>query len=58
MPEKEEGWWSWPGLNRRPRECHSRALPTAPQPHSEVDAITGLGSGQEIHEGLKMGKRV
>ncbi len=26
-------WWSWPGLNRRPRECHSRALPTAPQPH-------------------------
>ena len=27
-------WWSWPGLNRRPRECHSRALPTAPQPHS------------------------
>ena len=27
------GWWSWPGLNRRPRECHSRALPTALQPH-------------------------
>src|SRR5439155_20431897 len=26
-------WWSWPGLNRRPRECHSRALPTALQPH-------------------------
>ena len=23
-------------MNRRPRECHSRALPTAPQPHSEV----------------------
>ena len=29
-------WWSWPGLNRRPRECHSRALPTAPQPHVET----------------------
>src|SRR5262245_2538025 len=28
-----EVWWSWPGLNRRPRECHSRALPTALQPH-------------------------
>ena len=28
-----EIWWSWPGLNRRPRECHSRALPTALQPH-------------------------
>ncbi len=31
-----EGWWSWPGLNRRPRECHSRALPTALQPHSQA----------------------
>ena len=40
-------WWSWPGLNRRPRECHSRALPTALQPHTENDAITRLGSGQE-----------
>src|SRR5574340_192799 len=29
-------WWSWPGLNRRPRECHSRALPTAPQPHASL----------------------
>ncbi len=34
MPRRGEYiWWSWPGLNRRPRECHSRALPTAPQPH-------------------------
>ncbi len=23
-------WWTRPGSNRRPRECHSRALPTAP----------------------------
>ena len=35
-PTTTRSWWSWPGLNRRPRECHSRALPTAPQPHSEV----------------------
>ncbi len=24
-----KGWWTRPGSNRRPRECHSRALPTA-----------------------------
>src|ERR1035437_2160499 len=23
-----EGWWSQAGSNRRPRECHSRALPS------------------------------
>ncbi len=52
-PIAEEGWWSWPGLNRRPRECHSRALPTAPQPHSEVDAIMGPWFGQEMPLGIK-----
>src|SRR5690606_35614525 len=45
---REMDWWSWPGLNRRPRECHSRALPTALQPHTEKDAITRWRSGQEI----------
>ena len=39
-PTATSSWWSWPGLNRRPRECHSRALPTAPQPHSEVFSET------------------
>jgi hypothetical protein len=44
---REENWWSWPGLNRRPRECHSRALPTALQPHTANDASMRLGLGQE-----------
>lgn len=26
-------WWTRPGSNRRPRECHSRALPSAPLAH-------------------------
>ena len=26
-------WWTWPGSNRRPPECHSGALPTALQAH-------------------------
>lgn len=25
-------WWSWGDSNPRPRDCQSRALPTAPQP--------------------------
>src|SRR3954452_23321933 len=29
----DEGWWSQAGSNRRPRECHSRALPTELWPH-------------------------
>ena len=33
-------WWSWPGSNRRPRECHSRALPTALQPHRQKKTLT------------------
>ena len=36
------GWWSWPGLNRRPRECHSRALPTALQPHELIWEISEI----------------
>lgn len=28
--------WSWRGSNPRPRECHSRALPTALQPQSDA----------------------
>ena len=27
-------WWSWGGSNPRPLECHSSALPAAPQPHT------------------------
>src|SRR5690606_31060966 len=27
-------WWSRAGSNRRPRECHSRALPTELRPHA------------------------
>ena len=26
-------WWSRPGSNRRPLECHSSALPTELRPH-------------------------
>src|SRR5450759_1171110 len=26
--DASEGWWSQAGSNRRPRECHSRALPS------------------------------
>ena len=29
-------WWSQAGSNRRPRECHSRALPTELWPRSET----------------------
>src|SRR6476469_7640832 len=31
-----EIWWSQAGSNRRPRECHSRALPTELWPRSET----------------------
>lgn len=44
-----KSWWSWPGLNRRPRECHSRALPTAPQPHT----IHLLGHGGNRLNGIE-----
>ncbi len=30
-----EGWWSWPGSNRRPLECDSSALPAELQPPNE-----------------------
>jgi hypothetical protein len=36
----QRGWWTWPGSNRRPRECHSRALPTALQAHRREGKIT------------------
>ncbi len=32
-------------MNRRPRECHSRALPTAPQPH-----VHALSLGHRIYK--------
>ncbi len=38
-----KNWWSWRGLNPRPRECHSRALPTAPQPHPTEVLTAELG---------------
>ena len=43
-----EGWWSQTGSNRRPRECHSRALPTElwPQP---VAAAMGCGWLSRTH---------
>ena len=28
----EENWWRWSGLNRRPRRCERRALPTELHP--------------------------
>src|SRR5690242_8111687 len=34
--EASEGWWSQAGSNRRPRECHSRALPSELWPHSRT----------------------
>src|SRR5439155_17430419 len=47
-------WWSWPGLNRRPRECHSRVLPTALQPHvNRSDEEGVLGRRNEVVESPK-----
>src|SRR5439155_21828130 len=31
---QEKIWWSWRGLNPRPSDCQSDALPTALQPHA------------------------
>src|ERR1039458_2716327 len=34
--EASEGWWSQAGSNRRPRECHLRALPSALWPQFAI----------------------
>ena len=34
-------WWSRWESNPRPRECHSRALPTELRPHSEAEPTAG-----------------
>src|SRR5207245_7988321 len=33
---QEKIWWSWRGLNPRPSDCQSDALPTALQPHGRI----------------------
>jgi site-specific DNA recombinase len=45
-------WWTWSGSNRRPRECHSRALPTAPQAHrvdGEISSSLARWSTERLH---------
>ena len=45
--EASEGWWSQAGSNRRPRECHSRALPSElwPQFANLLTAFLGNACG-------------
>jgi hypothetical protein len=57
-----EYWWSQAGSNRRPRECHSRALPTELWP-LRVIVLCGsrrgikrnFASGEACHSGPRSG---
>ena len=41
-----KGWWSQAGSNRRPRECHSRALPTELWPRSLMARTWGSATAR------------
>src|SRR3989442_10264737 len=51
---QEKIWWSWRGLNPRPSDCQSDALPTALQPQPPGILSSGFRESQGKHRTLKV----
>lgn len=51
-------WWSRPGSNRRPPECHSGTLPTELRPHEDAEATPPDSGCQKLSAGNPKGRGV